>query len=418
MIFVGGISEDECEVLAGVGTNGWTDGANEDATFSPPAKLLWRNDELVVAQPRCIRRVSATYTRTKAGDCADVGDVDGPAEEAIFSNIRDIVMDVEGNLYVADTFKVKMLAADDYYTTKKLDIGYPNTIYGLSIEGSTMFLSTAVFISNCSMMDWTCQTIAGNPSTNGYLDGANSEAIFQGIQDVISIWDSLIVADTDNFCLRKIANGQTSTFFGACEERGGIKGDDELMHAPCCLARSKYETLVVADAYTLREFDEYGKGAILGTFENLIKGLEVSGNVLYVSFAYQILKCTYQSMFDTPSPTVSPTPGPTKSPTPTRTLSPTSGPTLIPTLRPTASPTATPTRTPTEVERPTERPTLTPNLMEVKYFMDNYFVTVLLIVMVPLVAFCSLFCSLIVFCLYKQVQELRRVQINRTIQTL
>jgi len=389
MIFVEGeLNTDEnCEVLAGMGSQGYTDGSNEEATFTKAHGLLLRNDELIVAQSYCVRSISATNTRTTAGDCSDRGDIDGSSEEARFGLLWDIDMDAEGNVYVVDLGyeKIKMLGIDNYETTTKLSI---DRVKGLSIKGNTMFVTTSSNILNCSMMDWTCQSIAGDPTATGYLDGPNSDARFFAIEDVISVWDSLIVTDAWNYCMRQIANGQTSTFFGICGEMGGEDPDDEHMYQPLHLAVSKYGTLIVGDYNTLREFDEYGNAAILGTFEGPISGMELAGDDLYVSLWADniILKCTWKTMFDTPSPELSPTPSPTQSPTPSPTQSP----------------------TPTEVERPTPTPIL---------FMENYSETAMILLVVVLVLLLAFGC-IIVYCLHRLVQELKRSGVVKTVQPL
>jgi len=401
LIFVRGqlIPEDDCEILAGGSQVGYLDGPNEEATFTTPADMVWRYDELLVAQYRCVRRVSATYTRTKAGDCSTIGDIDGSSDEARFGALYGIDLDANGNVYVADGISnsVKMLGADDYTTTTMLH--FNDAIYGLSIKGNIMLIAGSGNVQNCSILNWSCQSLAG-VSTLGYFDGANNESMFYNTFDVVSIWDSVIVLDYGNRCLRQIVNGYTRTFFGVCTQKGGPYGDDELMFQPWKSSVSNYETLLVTDYRTLREFDEYGNDAILGTFDSHLLGVEVVGDDLYLSYSSNILKCKWKSMFDTPTPTLSPSP----SPTPT--------PTTSPSLRPTPI-----THAPTEVARPTERPTPTPNQIEV-YFMGDSYVTEFLAIMVSLLLFCCIFGCIIVYCIHKLVKEVNKVAVAKHLRTL
>jgi len=374
MIFSKGqlIPEDDCEVLAGTRQAGYINGPNENATFDGIGGIVWRYDELLVAQKGCVRGVSATYTRTLAGLCSQIAsDIDGTSEEARFGMLLGIDFDAEGNVYVIDYNKVKMLGVDDYTTTV---LDFNDRQLGLSVKGNTMLISGIYNVWNCSILNWSCQSLAGDPYMGGYLEGANNESLLSYAFDVISIWDSVIFSDRRNYCLRQIVNGQTRTFFGVCTE------DDWLFLR--WLAVSNYETLLVTDSFTLREIDEYGNDTILATFEDTIHDVEVVGDDLYISFYSYIQKCKWKSMFTTSSPT--------------------------------PSPTLMPTSTPTEVERPTERPTPTPNQIVVEYVMQNYFVTVFLAVMVPLL----LLCCIMVYCIHRLVMEVQRVGIGKHLQPL
>ncbi len=153
---------------------GYADGPGAQAAFNTPSGLaLDSRGNLFVADTgnNRIRKITpAGFVSTLAGD-GTAGYVDGPGLQAQFDGPIGVAVDTNGNIYVADTYndRVRKITSDGVVTT---------------VAGSGL----------------------------GYADGPARSALFDtpcGI--VVSPDGTLIVADTGNHRLRKIANGQVTT---------------------------------------------------------------------------------------------------------------------------------------------------------------------------------------------------------------
>ena len=153
---------------------GYADGPGAQAAFNTPSGLALDSEgNLFVADTgnNRIRKISpAGLVSTVAGD-GTAGYVDGPGTQAQFDGPIGVAVDTGGNIYVADAYndRVRKISSDGIVTT---------------VAGAGL----------------------------GYADGPASSALFDtpcGI--VVSPDGTLIVADTGNHRLRKIANGQVAT---------------------------------------------------------------------------------------------------------------------------------------------------------------------------------------------------------------
>ncbi len=153
---------------------GYADGPGTQAAFNTPSGLaLDSRGNLFIADTgnNRIRKISpAGLVSTVAGD-GTAGYVDGPASQARFDGPIGVAVDTKGNIYVADTYndRVRKITSD----------GIVSTVAGAGL---------------------------------GYADGAASSALFDTPCGIVVTADgTLIVADTGNHRLRKIANGQVTT---------------------------------------------------------------------------------------------------------------------------------------------------------------------------------------------------------------
>lgn len=92
-------------IFAGIiNTPGATDGAANVATFSNPIGLTTDNDNnLYIAENSIIRKATpAALVSTLAGSAGKIGNVDGNADAARFTNPEYITTDQTGNVYVTD----------------------------------------------------------------------------------------------------------------------------------------------------------------------------------------------------------------------------------------------------------------------------------------------------------------------------
>lgn len=153
---------------------GYADGPGAQAAFNTPSGLaLDSKGNLFVADTgnNRIRKVTPQgVVSTLAGE-GTAGYLDGPATQAQFDGPIGIAVDMQGNVYVADTYndRIRKIAAD----------GSVSTVAGDGLGFADGSASTALFDTPCG--------IAVAP------DG------------------TLIVADTGNHRLRRIANGQVTT---------------------------------------------------------------------------------------------------------------------------------------------------------------------------------------------------------------
>ena len=153
---------------------GYADGPGTQAAFNTPSGLALDSEgNLFVADTgnNRIRKITpAGLVSTVAGD-GTAGYVDGRGTQARFDGPIGLAVDTKGNIYVADTYndRVRKITPDGVVTT---------------VAGAGL----------------------------GYADGPAGNALFDTpCAIVVSPDGTLIVADTGNHRLRKIANGQVST---------------------------------------------------------------------------------------------------------------------------------------------------------------------------------------------------------------
>lgn len=160
--------------LAG-GSEGFADGIGAAASFNTPSALaLGPGGDLFVADTgnNRIRKITAEgQVSTVAGD-GTAGYVDGPVAKAQFNGPIGLVVSMDGDIYVADT--------------------YNDVIRMITTEGEVT-------------------TIAG-AGTPGYADGEQKSALFDTPCGIVIVNNTLIVADTGNDRLRRVsAEGSVTT---------------------------------------------------------------------------------------------------------------------------------------------------------------------------------------------------------------
>eukprot|EP00439_Symbiodinium_sp_Y106_P004756 s6860_g1.t1 len=164
--------------LSGNGEPGSNDGQCKDACFNDPKDVaIDSNGDIFVADTsnHRIRKISQGVVSTLAG-CGTAGFQDGPGESAAFADPESVAIDLQGNIVVADT--------NNHSIRKVTPEGQVSTLAGAGMEG--------------------------------YIDGPGAEARFHCPEGLAVDGDgNVIVADTENHRIRKVQpDGKVSTIVG------------------------------------------------------------------------------------------------------------------------------------------------------------------------------------------------------------
>lgn len=210
--------------FAGGGTAGFSDGVGNAAKFNSPFSVTLDNvGNLLVADTgnNAIRRVTPARTvTTLIGNTS--GFQDGPLASARLSLPNDVACDGNGNIYIAD-FGNNAVRKVDVQKSTLVTLAGSGTAgnrdgAGLaalfnSPTGLALDLSGNVYVAdngnNCIrkiLPSGTVTTLAGSKA--GDTDGALDEATFNSPASLtVDANRNIIIADSQNNCLRVLANG-------------------------------------------------------------------------------------------------------------------------------------------------------------------------------------------------------------------
>ena len=94
---------------SGTGSQGADDGLTSTSTFySPYGICVDENDDLIVSQAHCIRRITRDGVVTTISGSLKNGSQDGSLNMASFYNPCGICLDQNGDIIVADTYNHKI----------------------------------------------------------------------------------------------------------------------------------------------------------------------------------------------------------------------------------------------------------------------------------------------------------------------
>jgi len=134
-------------VLAG-GSEGFADGAGQQASFNTPSGLAIDSDgNLYVADTsnNRIRKVTPEGVVTTIAGDGTAGYADGPAAQAQFNGPIGVAVDRDGNVYVADTYndRIRKISTDRQVTTRAANELF-NTPCGVAVasDGSVFVADT------------------------------------------------------------------------------------------------------------------------------------------------------------------------------------------------------------------------------------------------------------------------------------
>jgi sugar lactone lactonase YvrE len=238
------------------GLFGSQDGSGTDARFLYPAGItVDASGNLYVTDSGnfTIRKITpAGVVSTLAGTALSKGSVDGNGSSARFFGSRDITVDSEGNLYLAES--------------------YNKTIRKLVANGDVI-------------------TLAGTAPSAGSRNGIGASALFDGLKGIVSdALGNLYVADKWNHTVRKITpSGEVSTFAGTPGKQGPSA---DLLESPETIAIDGTGNLYAGSVYGIKKISPAGVISVVtndASYANYALTSDADGN-LYTTNATDVLK--------------------------------------------------------------------------------------------------------------------------------
>ncbi len=244
--------------LAGDGTIGSRNGAGTVAQFNYPHGLVVdANGNVFVADAgnNLIRKITpAGVVSTLAGD-GNAGLVNGTGNMAEFSFPADITIDGTGNLYVSDGNNkcIRKITPTGTVSTFATGFGFPE---GITIDNAgNLFVADAGGLSVRKVTTaGVVSVLAGSPAEGGYVDGPGATARFHNPEGIaIDKQGNLYVGDL-NAAIRKITPaGVVSTIAG--NGLGGFldaAGPDARFREPSGIATDTFGNIYVCDVSNSR----------------------------------------------------------------------------------------------------------------------------------------------------------------------
>ncbi len=232
------------------------DGVREQARFFAPEGIATDGIYLYIADTNnnTIRKmaISTGVVTTLAGSAASWGSADGLSEEARFSIPRALAAG-SGALFVADTNNNtvrKVVIATGGVTTLAGHPGQRGTAdgvgggasfynpEGIALAGTDLLVADSLnhTIRKVAIATGVVTTLAGAPGNSGAVDGIGRGARFCTPRGLATDGTNLYVADSLNHVIRRvvIATGEVTTLAGSAEGWGATdgKGKEARFYAP------------------------------------------------------------------------------------------------------------------------------------------------------------------------------------------
>jgi hypothetical protein len=238
------------------GSSGWADGTNTTALFYTPVGIavdLQTNLYIADTGNSVIRKLTPTangwVSSTIAGLASNPGSTDGTNREARFDYPSGVTVDTNGNIYVADQGN--------------------STVRKISLIGT----------------NWVVSTIAGLAGKTGSANGTNSAARFYYPASVaVDLSGNVYVADQNNSVIRKVTlvgtNWAVTTIAGTAGANGITDGTNAAsrFYWPSGVAVDTNGNIYVADTFndTVRKITVAGTNYLVST---LCGQAQVNGSV-------------------------------------------------------------------------------------------------------------------------------------------
>ncbi|MEW5848412.1 MAG: SMP-30/gluconolactonase/LRE family protein [Myxococcota bacterium] len=222
------------------------DGPAADARFNLPAGLALASDGtlyVVESGNHTVRALSAEgVVRTVAGTAGTAGSADGVGSAALFDAPQGIAVDAAGTLFVADTgnHTIRAIAPDGTVTTLAGRADTSGNTNGtgqaarfddpkdvvVDAEGNLLVADTENHVIRKVTPGGVVTTLVGTADSIGATDGVGSAARFSFPSALArDPAGNLYVADTANRTIRKVApDGTVTTVAGVVNRRGVLTG--------------------------------------------------------------------------------------------------------------------------------------------------------------------------------------------------
>ncbi|MFZ6654758.1 hypothetical protein [Undibacterium sp. TJN19] len=257
--------EGQVSTVAGSpGQFAWADGQGASARFNRPMGITANAaGELFVTDMinYCIRKISPNgVVSTIAGQPGKQGLRDGTGTQAQFGVAKDIAVDADGVLYVADESNnaIRKISNNGVVSTLSLiveparfnedEVASLKEPDGLAIDSAGNLYVTQGAIIRVIDKNGKASVIAGHHKA-GHLDGRGSDAIFRAMgKPALDAAGNIYVAD-DNFIRRINKQGDVSTIAGQKLTGGYVDGPgaDARFDLPFALVADKQGNLYVSD---------------------------------------------------------------------------------------------------------------------------------------------------------------------------
>jgi sugar lactone lactonase YvrE len=207
--------------FAGDGNAAYLNGIGTGARFANPKDIaIDKQGNLYVcdAGNNIVRKISPAGVVSTFAGSGTPGHVDGPAATAQFSQLVNIALDRNGNIYVLDlsdsTYIRKITPNGDVSTVASFDSS--PVIFGICIDSQgNIYLGAPIKIIKITPAG--VKSVFCGSFSDGYNDGVAGSAQFRLIECLaIDAQDNLFVGDEGNARIRKVTPaGVVSTFCGS-----------------------------------------------------------------------------------------------------------------------------------------------------------------------------------------------------------
>ena len=275
--------------IAGTGSYGFSgDGGPAIAAqlAYPTDVLLTTSGELLIAESgnRRVRKIATngTITTIAGNGNAGFGGDGGPATSASFQSLNGLVLDVDGNLYISDSFNNRIRKVDNSGTittvagngafgnagdggpASQATIGLPAYL-AFDASGALYVTQTNGWIRRIDM-NGTISTIAGTGTGDFSGDGGPAaQATLNNPAGIRISAGAIFVADKSNYRVRKISGGIISTIVG------GFSGDS----GPATSAYTRSADFI--DTPTNTSVDKLGNVNVTDRYSHQIRKVTPTG---------------------------------------------------------------------------------------------------------------------------------------------
>jgi len=241
----------QVSTLAGTGTKGFDNGAAlTKATFNLPRGVAVDSaGNVYVAEEgnHAIRKISGGLVSTVAGTGTS-GKVNGTASSAKFNMPMGIALDKAANIYVGDSHnnEIRKISAGTVSTVIS-GLAWP---WGIDFDSAGTLHATELTGQVLISVSSGKKTVLAGTTPKGYKDGAALSAKFSNLYDLAIAQDGVIyLADHENHVIRAMAGNQVSTIAGTPSSSGFLDGapDKTKFSGPVAVALDADGNLYVAD---------------------------------------------------------------------------------------------------------------------------------------------------------------------------